>query len=112
MNVEETGHPALCIILIVVVLVLAVLLITCILTVYIMRIQKLYHRRLVPKGQAHTYRHEQEPISYGFEYKFREGEAEAATVRSPDEAVSRVVRKSSTLEFPGLPTAVDVDVNG
>lgn len=83
------------------------MLITCILTVYILRIQKLYHRRLVPKGQAHTYRHEQEPISYGFEYKYREGEAEAVTAVSPDEPVSRVVRKSSTLEFPGLPTPVN-----
>lgn len=105
------AHIGLCIGLSVTVILVAAFLIICVVTVYMMRIRKLYHRRLVPKGQSHTYRHDQEPISYGFEYKPPHGANEGPDhgvggTGPPDQPVSRVARKSSTLEFPGLPTPI------
>ena len=78
-------------------------------------INRLYHRRLVPKGQRHAVDPKQEPITYGFGYNKPHHVTEGAlnqAARGPSleaAAPTATLRKSSTLEFPGLPTVVPVD---
>lgn len=111
----EKWRISLCITLVVIVSSIAIMFILFFLFVYLRKINKLYHRRLVPKGQHHEVEEKLEPIHYGFGTNKPHHPTEGALVRAvrgPSLEVlprQQVARKSSTLEFPGLPTPIHME---
>lgn len=107
----------LCIALSIIVALVGVLCIALVAVFYFKIVKKMYHRRLVEKGEQHEVEAKLEPIHYGFGMNKprhpTEGALERAAhgpsleVMSP--STTRIARKSSTLEFPGLPTPIHVD---
>ena len=111
----EAWQISVCIALVVIVSFCGVSSILFFLFSYFLRINQQYHRRIVQKGQHHEVEQKLEPIHYGFgtnkPHHLTEG-ALLRSVRGPSLEVipqQQVARKSSTLEFPGLPTPIHTD---
>lgn len=70
-------------------------------------INNIYRVRLIRAGGQHfDVDEKQDPIQYGFGYNKPKGPPVGA-FNLPENQCSPVARKTSTLEFPGLPISVD-----